>query len=334
MQTKRIAIWLIVAAIAVATFSYISATRETPTTERARVLFVTGGESPFWRLTAAGATAAAEHHQVDLTTELPSGGQQQQNEILKAMDPKDFDGVAISPRSPETQNDLLRKIAAKVHLITYDSDAPDSDRLCYVGSDNYSAGRLAAQLTRQAVPEGGKVAVLVATFDKDNAVMRMRGYREEIDRVRRIDDDEDPPTYEVLEPLEDGIDREKCRENIRETLKQHPDVTAFVGMFSYHGPVLLEVFDELLSENKPQLIVFDEEEAVLDGLANGRVFAAVVQDPFKYGYESVRMLAALESGRTLELPIAGSGSLFLPCEAITAENVDAFRERLAKRVKP
>ena len=145
--------------------------------------------------------------------------------------------------------------------------------------------------------------------------------------------DAEPPEYEVLEPVEDGIDIQRYRKNIQAISKEHPDLGAFVGMFSYHGPVLLEVYEELNLENKPQLIVFDEEEAVLDGLADGRIYATVVQDPFKYGYESVRMISALNSGYVAELPIAGRGSIFLPCEAITPEGVDAFRKRLAARLK-
>jgi ribose transport system substrate-binding protein len=295
-------------------------------------MFIPGGNTPFWQLTVAGAEAAAEEYGIQLSVALPEGGHQQQSKILEKIAPNEFDGIAISPRAPEAQNELLSKLAKDVHLITFDSDAPDSDRLCYVGTDNYSAGRLSARLVKEAVPEGGTIALLVANFEKDNAVLRVKGFQDEMQRYLAVDTD--TPLFEILEPMEDGIDKSRCRENITRALQQHPDVAALVGMFSYHGPILLDVVKNMEEGKKPQLITFDEEDVVLDGIQSGQIYATVVQDPFKYGFESVRMIAALKSGSMMELPIAGNGSLFLPCEAITPENVAEFRRRLATRLKP
>jgi len=331
MKNTRFAVWISVAALVVASLSFIRSTQTTPDPENVRVMFIPGGNTPFWQLTVAGAKAAAERYKIQLSVTLPEGGHQQQSEILKKIAPNQFDGIAISPRAPESQNELLSKLAKEVHLITFDSDAPDSDRLCYVGTDNYSAGRLAAQLVKEAAPAGGKVALLVANFKKDNAVLRVKGFQDEMRRY--LADGTNTPLYELLEPIEDDIDKSRCRENITSTLQLHPDVAAFVGMFSYHGPILLDVVNSIEAGKKPQLITFDEEEDVLNGIQDQKIYASVVQDPFKYGFESVRMIQALKSGSMMELPIAGSGSLFLPCEAITPENVAEFRRRLATRLK-
>ncbi|MGI9457297.1 MAG: hypothetical protein ACR2NU_12105, partial [Aeoliella sp.] len=109
----------------------------------------------------------------------------------------------------------------------------------------------------------------------------------------------------------------------------------FVGMFGYHGAVLLETLSTV--EPPPaalKLVVFDEDERVLQGIENGTIYGTVVQDPYKYGYEAVRMLTTLHAGRNNELPIADRGSLFLPCELVTAENVSEFRDRLRTRIGP
>lgn len=229
-----------------------------------------GGNTPFWHITAAGAKAAAELYDVDLTLELPQGGYEEQTKLPSAVSEAQYDGVAVSPRAPDKQNKLLSKLADKVHLITFDSDAPDSNRLCYIGTDNYSAGRLAAQLIKQAVPDDGKVALMIANTNKDNAVLRVKGFREEINRYTFNEEvgagaEQDRVKYEVLNALEDGIDKARARENARQTLNEHPDLTAFVSMFSYHGPVLLDVLEESSHQVKPQLIVFDEEDVVLKG---------------------------------------------------------------------
>lgn len=332
MNNTRLAVWISVAALVIASLSYIRGNRSTPDPEIVRVMFIPGGNTSFWRLTVAGAEAAAEEYGIQLTVTIPEGGNQQQSKLLENISPKKFDGVAVSPRAPEAQNEVLSKLAKEVHLITFDSDAPDSGRLCYVGTDNYSAGRLAARLVKEAVPEGGTIALLVANFEKDNAVLRVKGFQEEMRSGSGVDNG--TAQYELLEPMEDGIDVSRCRENITSTIQQHPEIAALVGMFSYQGPILLDVIKNIEQEKRPHLITFDEEDVVLNGVQDRQIYATVVQDPFKYGFESVRMIATLNSGSMVELPIAGNGSLFLPCEAITPDNVADYRLRLEKRLKP
>lgn len=332
MNTTRASVWISLVALTVAILSYRTATQTAPISKPARVLFLAGGDSPFWQLTAAGAKAAAQQFDVELTVQLPTKGQTEQSERLAGVSAEEFDCVAVSPSAPQVQGDLLRKLSQQVHLLTFDSDAPASNRLCYVGTDNYSAGRLAAQLVKQAAPKGGKVALLAPDSVKDNALLRVQGFRDEINRVPAADSEGEAPSYEVLGPLEDGINADRCRENVSKTLSDHPDVVAFVGLFSYHGPALLNELKELEPAARPAIVAFDEEEAVLQAVEKGQVFATVVQDPFKYGYESVRMLAAIHGGHAVEIPIAGGGSLFLPCEAIRSDNVAAFRKRLESRL--
>jgi ribose transport system substrate-binding protein len=52
-----------------------------------------------------------------------------------------------------------------------------------------------------------------------------------------------------------------------------------------------------------KIVGFDEDTVTLDGIARGEIVGTVVQDPFNYGYESVRLLAMLaKTGDTSQLP--------------------------------
>jgi ribose transport system substrate-binding protein len=66
----------------------------------------------------------------------------------------------------------------KALIFTQDSDAPDSARLCYIGTDNLAAGRQAGQLIREAVPGGGKIMLFVGKLDAKNAQERIAGIKE------------------------------------------------------------------------------------------------------------------------------------------------------------
>jgi len=251
---------------------------------------------------------------------------------LTAIDAEAFDGLAISALNPESMKGRLSRLAEKMHLVTFDSDAPNSNRLCYIGTNNDSAGAICAQLATEALPEGGKIVVLFANFDKDNAVLRHKGFVNAIAEANRdVEADAATPKYRVLATMHDSIDQEKCAANIKQSLAEHPNLDCFVGMFGYHGPLLLEARSAGDIPARVKLVVFDEDELVLKGIEEGAIDGTVIQDPYKYGYESVRMLTALHAGRSNELPIANRGSLFLPCESVTAENVAMFRQRLNQR---
>ena len=63
-------------------------------------------------------------------------------------------------------------------LFTTDSDAPQSNRVAYIGTDNTAAGRQAGEQIKKALPNGGKVVMFVGTMDADNARERVQGINE------------------------------------------------------------------------------------------------------------------------------------------------------------
>ena len=62
--------------------------------------------------------------------------------------------------------------------VTQDSDAPDGNRSCYIGTDNVAAGRQAGELLKEALPQGGKIMVFVGVLDAANAQQRYQGLKE------------------------------------------------------------------------------------------------------------------------------------------------------------
>jgi ribose transport system substrate-binding protein len=298
-----------------------------------KILFVTGGDSPYWKLTIAGARSGASDHGADLTVVAPVGGTNQQIEALRKSMGSSVDGVALSPMDTIALTPVLDEFSAQAKIVTFDSDAPGSKRLCFIGADNYSAGRLCARLVREALPDGGKVVLFVPNAIKNNSILRQQGFRDELAAHAQLKDGD--AVWELSAVMEDGIDAGKCAANLEAAFGQDANLRSgcAVGMFAYHGAAFLSAIEKNPALSNLKYIVFDEDETTLDAVATGTFHATVVQDPFKFGYESVRMLVELVRGHDMELPIAGSGSLFVPCEAIHSSEVAAFRARLAKRLQ-
>ena len=73
---------------------------------------------------------------------MPSGGITDQKDKIEDLLTRKVDGIAVSPIDAANQTELLNKAAERTNLVTHDSDAPESNRKCYIGMDNYEAGLL------------------------------------------------------------------------------------------------------------------------------------------------------------------------------------------------
>jgi ribose transport system substrate-binding protein len=87
-----------------------------------------------------------------------------QTGILDDLLSKGIDGIAISPVDPKNEALKLNNVAKQALLFTTDSDAPDTNRVCYVGTDNVAAGRQAADLLSRRCPMGAKSCCLSARW--------------------------------------------------------------------------------------------------------------------------------------------------------------------------
>jgi ribose transport system substrate-binding protein len=342
MLGKRLLLCLLFAAI-VAVFwfrsEYMTDPSESGPRARTRVVFVTGGSDDFWTLTVKGAEAAAGKHNAELQVEMldQSEAHVQQSEILINLQNTNIDGIAVSPLDAEGQTKLLNRLADKMKVVTFDSDAPLSERHYYIGTSNYSAGKICGELLEEALPEGGKVAVLIANLRKNNMIDRKAGFEESVDgekwnTVAYLTDLSD-----TISARENNVDatktaEEQCIKNIKKVLTEHEDLGCIVGMNGYHGPLLRKVLAETGHLNKVKLVVFDWAPETLDGIETGEIYGTVAQDPYLYGYKAVETLTDLHNAMTHELPLIGGGKDLVPCKSIRKDDLVSFRDKIEARM--
>jgi ribose transport system substrate-binding protein len=147
-----------------------------------RFAFVINNPDPFWSYAQAGCFKAEQDFGVICDFQAPpTGSQAEQNRILEDILSKGgYKGVAVSPLDPANQTSILNKVAAEMPLICHDSDAPESNRLFYLGTSNYDAGRELGKLVKERMPDGGKLMIFVGSIDVLNAQERRRGLIDEL----------------------------------------------------------------------------------------------------------------------------------------------------------
>ncbi len=305
-----------------------------------KVAYVTNGVASFWVIAQAGVEQGAQEFDADAEVFMPAEGISDQKRIIEDLLTRGAEGIAVSPIDPENQTELLNKVAQYAKLITHDSDAPRANRLCYIGMDNYIAGRMCGKLVAEALPDGGKVAIFVGRLEQDNARRRRQGV---IDELFGRDEDPsrfDPPDTEIKEgkwhivgTYTDQFDRAQGKANAEDAMSRHPDLAGMVGLFAYNPPLMLEALKQGGLLKKIKVIAFDEDNETLQGIKDGTVHGTVVQNPFEYGRQSVRVLAGLVRGESLaDLGIPDSGFLNIPARQIRQDNVDEFWAELKKNM--
>ncbi|HXX93897.1 MAG TPA: sugar-binding protein [Planctomycetota bacterium] len=301
------------------------------------VAYVTNGIDPFWNVAAAGAKAGAKESGIPVEILFPKDLPDQKR-MVEGLLARGIEGIAISPIDAANQVGFLDEVAAKTPLITHDSDAPGSKRLCFVGMDNYLAGRAAGKLVKEALPEGGKIMIFVGRLEQLNAQQRRQGVVDEVlDRpIQSLDSLKfDPNTgeikggkYSVLSTRTDGFDYAKAKANAEDALTSTPDLACMVGLFAYNAPMCLEAIKGAGKVGKVKVVSFDEQDATLQGIRDGSVHGTVSQQPYEYGRQSVRILAGLARHDRSVLP--PKGFLEVSIKVVKKDNVDSFWDELKK----
>ena len=299
-----------------------------PSEAKKRYAFVTNGVADFWTIGETGAHAAATELGVEVSVLMP-GGIPEQKQMLEDLISRGFDGIAVSPIDPANQTEIIDQVAEATHLITHDSDAPESKRLVYIGMDNYTAGRMGGQLVKEALPEGGSIMIMIGRIEQDNAKRRRQGLIDEL--MGRPEDPTryDPPgtkiegnNFVILDTLTDQFDRAKAKANAEDTLSRYPDVSAMVGLFAYNPPAILQALEQAGKLNQVKVIAFDEDTETLAGIQNGTVHGTIVQNPYMYGYKSVEVLKAIDDGDMSVIP--EDKFINFPGRQIRKDNVNEF----------
>lgn len=279
----------------------------TTATGKPKVAIVTNCTAEFWSICEAGAKKAAQEHGVDVVFIQPkSNTVADQMDIVETQVRNGVKGLAVSVINPKEQTPDLKRIGGKLSLITMDNDAVDSGRMCYVGIDNYDAGKAVGRMVKKALPAGGTVALFIGNTTSANAKDRVAGVLDEIagaDHRKAINDgkfQEKYGTYTLFRqaPIEDETKEDKAQDNAKdaiEQLKTTPNV-ALVGLYAYNPKAILEAARSKQMVGKIKIVGFDEDYVTLDGIAKGEIEGTVVQDPFNYGFESVRLLSILAKG--------------------------------------
>jgi ribose transport system substrate-binding protein len=283
-----------------------------------KLAFVTNNNSDFWTIARKG-VEKADNELMDVSAEFkiaadPTAAEQKR--IVDDLLTRGVHGIAISPVDPTNQTPLINEVAKKALVFTQDSDAPDSDRACYVGTDNVAAGRQAGELIKEVLPSGGKIMLFVGKLDARNAQERIQGIKEVLNGTK----------VEIIDVRTDDTDSARAKSNAADTIVKYADVKALVGLWSYNGPAILSAVKDAKKLGQIKIVTFDEAEDTLAGIREGAIYGTVVQQPFEFGYQAIKLMAQALKGDKSFIP--ENKQIIVPTLVVNKANVEEFSTKL------
>ena len=291
-----------------------------PREKTMKVAFVTNTAADFWTIARRGCEQAdQELPDVEVEFKIPADGTAaEQKRILDDLLATGVAGIALSPVDPLNQTQIINEAAKQALIVTQDSDAPHSDRACYIGTDNRAAGRQAGELIKQALPSGGKIMIFVGKLDAQNAQERLQGIKDVLQGSN----------IEIVDVRTDDTDLVRAKTNAVDALVKYPDIGCLVGLWAYNGPAILNAVKDAGKVGQVKIVCFDEDDQTLAGIKAGAIVATVVQQPYEFGYQGIHLIAKILHGDRSVIP--PSKQVFIPTLVINKENVDGFIEKINK----
>jgi len=283
-----------------------------------KLAFVTNNSADFWTIARKGVEKAdAELSDVSadfrFVSDPPAA---EQKRIIDDLLAKGTDGIAISPADPHNQTALLNDASSKALVFTQDSDAPESNRACYIGTDNVAAGRQAGELIKEVLPSGGRIMLFVGQLDAQNARERIQGIKEVLMGTK----------VEIADTRTDDGDAVRAKANVADAIVKYPEIKALVGLWSYNGPAILSAVKDAKKSGQIQIVTFDEADETLAGIQEGTIHATVVQQPFEFGYQAIKLMAQVLKGDRSAIP--ANKQIIIPTLVVNKANVEEFTRKI------
>jgi ribose transport system substrate-binding protein len=241
-------------------------------------------------------------------------------------------GILISPaQAPLFDTAIDAAIQEGIPVITMDSDAPNSKRILFIGTNNTAAGAEAGRHMAELLHGHGNV-VIIAIPGQLNQEERLRGARDALSAYPRI---------KVIATLNDEGQTENADDEFSTLLAKNKKIDGVLCLEASGGPGAAEVLHRLSLKGKIQIVAFDKTPETLDWISRGTIDGTIAQKPYTMSYYGLTFLDDLHHNAVhlfRNWQTAPSSPLPVDVETGTAwidpGNVASFQAALANYRQP
>ena len=190
-------------------------------------------------------------------------------------------GILVAPAQTDLFNkDIDAAVQAGIPVICVDSDAPESKRILFVGTDNFHAGIESGHRMAEILKGEGQV-VLITLPAQLNQVERRRGVAEAFQKY---------PGIKVAKTIDDRGDPRIANDEISKMLEAKAKIDAILCLEASGGPGAAEALHRLNMDGKIPIVAMDKSPDTLDWISRGSISATVAQKSYTMAFYGLRFL--------------------------------------------
>jgi ribose transport system substrate-binding protein len=257
-----------------------------------------GTADVFFQSVHAGAAAAGQQFHEEILWDGPPRETEysRQLEILDSMLNRHVDGIVVAASDRTALNASLDRAAReKVPVVIFDSGVDSENYVSFVATNNFEGGQAGGRKLGELLGGKGTVALIAHAPGSASTMDRERGFKDVMAK--------EFPGITIVAEQYSMTDRAKGMAATENILTAHPDLN---GIFASAEPASVGAAQALKSRGlggKVRLVAFDSSEDLVDDLKAGVIDALVAQDPFRMGFEGVRVVTEKLDGKTPERKI-------------------------------
>lgn len=248
-------------------------------------------QTEFWLSVFAGAEAAATEYNLKLTITGPETEEdyEAQNRMVADAVAAGAEALVFSAIDYENNASAIDDAArAGVKIVAIDSSVASEMVSTYIGTDNYAAGRMAAQAALERVE--GELTVGIVNYDISSANGQEREHG-------AVDPLQESGRAEVAAVINTLAEAGQAKEDTEAMLAEHPEINVLLAFNEPTSVGAAEAVSALGLSESVFLVGFDSNVVTVDGLQEGSVDALVVQNPYAMGYLGVESAYKLLAGQ-------------------------------------
>lgn len=246
-----------------------------------------GSDSDFWNDVKNGAFSAATEYNIDITFEGPDSEEdyESQNKMIENAVSKNVGAIVLSAIDYEKNAPAVQKAIDKgIKVITVDSDVDADGKELFIGTDNVSAGKKAAEQAIELCKNEKSVNIGIVNYGKntENGKQRLKGFTDYIDKVKNA---------KVVASVNVESNAESATLGAKQLIEENKGINVLIGFNEWSTLGVGYAIKELNLKDEVFGIGFDSNVNCVGMLETGEIDTLIVQNPFSMGYLSVSKAA-------------------------------------------
>ena len=282
--------------------------------------------SNYWQIVLAGARKAGK----DLGVKVPELGAQSESDIngqITILENAVADkpaAIVISPTQFAALGKPIDEAAKSVKIIGIDSGADSKAFTSFLTTDNVQGGRAAADALAEGIKAKtgkaeGNVAVINSLPGVGSLDQRVQGFKEELKK------------YPGLKLTQDKVADGQATTGLNITTDLITADPTLVGIFA-DNLIMGQGAGQAVAENKLgdklALVAFDSDPKLVGYLQDGTIYALIVQDPFRMGYDGVKTALAASKGEKVPATVDTGVNVITKANMTTARSQELLNPKL------